>query len=74
MKNTVQYIVDNEGVKTSVIIPYKKWQKINDDYSKIQNKLKVFIAIQDGMREIKNARKHGRKMQTLSDFLNESNN
>jgi hypothetical protein len=40
----MQFIVDNRGVKTSVIVPFDKWQKINVDYQKLQNKLKVFLA------------------------------
>ncbi len=69
----MQYIVDNKGVKTSVIVPFDKWEKINEDYHKLENKLKVFIAIQEGLGEIKASKKQGLKLQTLSDFLNESN-
>lgn len=69
----MQYIVDNKGIKTSVIIPFDKWEKINSDYHKLQKKLEVFLAIQDGLSEIKSAKKQGKKLQTLSDFLNESN-
>ncbi len=72
MKNTVQYIVDNRGTKTSVIVPFEKWEKMNDDYYKLQNKLKVFVAIQDGLSEIESSKRQGVKLQTLSDFLNES--
>jgi len=73
MKSTVQYIIDERGVKTSVIVPFDKWEKINDNYHKLQNKLKVFLSIQEGLEEIKAANKRGDKLQTLSDFLNESN-
>ena len=68
----MQYIVDNKGVKTSVIVPFDKWEKINEDYHKLENKLKVFVAIQEGLAEIKASKKQGTKLQTLSDFLNES--
>lgn len=73
MRNTMQYIVDNRGVKTSVIVPYNKWEKINNDYHKLQNKLKVFIAIQEGLAEINASKSQRNKLETLSDFLNESN-
>lgn len=73
MKNTTQYIVDNRGIKTSVIVPFDKWKKINSDYAKLQKKLDVFLAIRDGLSEIKSAKKQGKKLQTLSDFVNESN-
>jgi hypothetical protein len=72
MKSTMQYIVDNRGVKTSVIVPFEKWERINNDYHKLQNKMKVLLAIQDGINEIKAAKKQGIKLQTLSSFLNES--
>jgi len=72
MRNGMQYIIDDSGVKTSVIVPYDKWEKINEDYRKLQNKLKVFTAIQEGLGEIKASKKQGIKLQTLSDFLNES--
>lgn len=73
MRNTVKYIVDDRGVKTSVIVPYNKWEKINSDYKKLQNKFEVFLAIQDGLGELKTAKRFDKKLQTLSDFLNESN-
>jgi methionyl-tRNA formyltransferase len=73
MRNSMQYIVDNQGTKTSVIVPFHKWEKINSDYKKLQNKLKVFLAVQDGLVELKTAKREGKKLQTLSDFLNESN-
>ena len=72
MRNSVQYIIDDRGVKTSVIVPYNKWEKLNTDFHKLQNKLKVFLAIQEGLEEIKNSVNKGEKLQTLSDFLNES--
>jgi len=68
----MQYIIDDKGVKTSVIVPFAIWEKINEDYQKLQNKLKVFVAIREGVAEIKAAKKQGIELQTLSDFLDES--
>ena len=73
MKDAKQFIVDNHGVKTSIIVPYDEWEKITSDYHKLQNKLEIFLAIQDGMGELKTAKTQNKKLQTLSDFLNESN-
>jgi len=61
------------GQDTSVIVPYNKWEKLNTDFHKLQNKLKVFLAIQEGIEEMQESKKKGEKLQTLSDFLNESN-
>ena len=73
MAETVKYMVDENGDKTSVLVPIKTWQKINDDYTKLQNKLKVLLGIRDGLAEVNNAKKQGRKLQTLKEFLRESN-
>ena len=73
MRNTMKYIVDDQGVKTSIIVPYDKWKKINADYKKLQNKFEVFMAIQDGLSELQTTKTESKKLQTLSDYLNESN-
>ena len=73
MRTSVQYIIDQKGSKTSVIVPYTTWEKLNTDFHKLQNKLKVFTAIQEGIEEIHTSIKKGVKLQTLSDFLNEHN-
>lgn len=66
-------MVDENGEKTSVLVPLKTWEKINNDYSKLQNKLTVLTGIKEGFAEIKDAKKTGKKLQTLKDFLSESN-
>ena len=72
MKNSMQYIIDEHGVKTSVVVPFHIWEKINSDYQKLQNKVEVLLAIKDGLSEVKRANKNYEEIQTLSDFLNES--
>jgi len=69
----MQYIVDHKGVKTSVIVPFDEWEKLNANYKKLQNKLEVLLAIKEGLSEIKGAHKKYEEFETLSDFLNESN-
>ena len=73
MPNALTYIVDEKGEKTSVLVPLKTWEKITSDYSQLQNKLKVLTGIKDGLKEIKDAKRNGKKLQTLKDFLRESN-
>lgn len=68
----VQYIVDSEGHKTSVIVPFQEWETLTDRYHKQQAKLKVLLGIRDGLTEIKQAKQRGEKLQTLDDFLHES--
>jgi hypothetical protein len=73
MASALKYMVDEKGDKTSVLVPIRNWEKINKEYSKLQNKLMVFTDIKQGLLEVKEARKSGKKLQTLKDFLRESN-
>ena len=73
MGNALKYMVDEKGDKTSVLVPFKTWEKMNLQYSKLQKKLKIFTDIRTGLKEVKEARKSGNKLQTLKDFLRESN-
>ncbi len=73
MAGAIKYMVDEKGDKTSVLVPIRTWEKINQEYTKLQNKLKVFTGIKEGLSEVKEAKKSGKKLQTLKDFLRESN-
>ena len=73
MSNALKYMIDEKGDRTSVLVPLKTWEKINQEYTKLQKKLNVFTGIKAGLNEVKEARKSGKKLQTLKDFLRESN-
>ena len=73
MGSAIKYMIDENGEKTSVLVPLKTWQKINDEYTKLQNKLKVLIGIKEGISEVKSVKKTGKQLQTLKDFLSENN-
>lgn len=73
MASALKYIVDEKGEKTSVIIPVKTWNKLNSDYTRLQNKLNVLTGIKNGFAEVVATKKNGKKLQTLKDFLRESN-
>ena len=72
MSDHIQIYTDEKGNKTSVLIPYEDWIKLNAELRSLQNKLKIFSDIREGMREIKEAKKKSKKLQDLSDFINES--
>ena len=74
MPSALKYMIDEKGTTTSVLVPLKTWNKLNQDFSNLQKKMKVFSNIQNGWEEIKEAKKTGKKLQTLKDFLDESNN
>lgn len=52
-----------------MLVPIQVWEDLNANYQKLQKKLDVLQNIQDGLKEVKQARKSGRKLQTLKDFL-----
>ncbi|MCY7346931.1 MAG: hypothetical protein LH614_12010 [Pyrinomonadaceae bacterium] len=72
MPNQIQIYTDEHGNKTSVVIPYADWAKMNARLKALQNKLKTFSEIREGVQEVKEARKTGGKLQNLADFINES--
>jgi hypothetical protein len=73
MATALRYMVDENGERTSVIVPIKTWEKINEDYAKLQNKLSVLTGIRNGIAEVREANRTGKKLQSLKDFLGESN-
>lgn len=74
MKPALQYMVDEKGYKTSVLVPLKTWEKINRQYTELRNeikalnKIKVLASIKQGLAEAKS----GKKLRTLKEFLRES--
>ncbi len=69
MPNALKYIVDDSGHKTSVLVPVKVWEDLNANYQKIQKKLNILNGISEGLNEVRRAKKTGRKLQTLKEFL-----
>ena len=73
MTTPLKYMIDEKGQKTSVLVPIKTWDRINEDYSKLQNKLNFIVDLKVAFQEIQSAKKTGKKLQTLKGFLHESN-
>lgn len=68
----LRYAAIIEKRKTEMTISLDDWTKLNERLKTLQNKLDVVTSIQTGIKEVKEARKSKRKLQTLSDFINES--
>ena len=73
MSSALKYIIDDNGHKTSVLVPVKTWEHLNEKYKKLNKKLTVLTGIQQGLLEVKESRTKGKSLQTLSDFLSEDN-
>ena len=69
MAKALQYIVDESGQKTSVLVPVKVWDELNDSYHKLEKKIRVFTSINEGLNEVFEAKKTGKKLQALKEFL-----
>lgn len=69
MPDALRYIVDNSGHKTSVLVPVKVWEDLNNNYQRLQKKLTILNGISEGLNEVRQANKTGKKLQTLKDFL-----
>ena len=69
MSDSIKYIFDESGNKTSVLVPIKIWEDLNGDYQKLQQKLLIMSSIEEGLKEVKQAKRTGKKLQTLKDFL-----
>ena len=72
MPTPLKYIVDDTGQKTSVLVPVKIWEDLNNNYKKLEQKLKILNGIQQGLLEVNQTKKSGRKLQTMKEFLSES--
>lgn len=73
MEKALKYVVDEKGNKSSVLIPIRSWEDLNEKYQKLLRKVHVLTGIQKGLQEVADSRKSGKKLQTLKEFLNESN-
>ena len=69
MPGALKYIVDDSGNKTSVLVPVTVWEDLNNNYAKLQSKLTILSGIDDGLTEVERAKRSGKKLQTLKDFL-----
>jgi hypothetical protein len=71
MADALQYMVDDKGQKTSVLVPIKTWEKMTHEHSLLESKIKILTGIKDGLNEVREAKKAGTKLQTLKEFLSE---
>jgi hypothetical protein len=69
MVSAVKYIVDSKGQKTAVLVPLKECEAMQKQQAQLEQKLAAFNSIRDGLQEVREAKKSGKKLQTLKDFL-----
>jgi len=72
MRLEIQYLTDDKGQKKAVQIPFEQWVKFEQEYKKLKNKQRVLQDIKEGIIEVHQAKKEGKKLKTLKEFLNGS--
>jgi hypothetical protein len=72
MKNTVQYLTNEAGERTAVVVAYAEWEKMRQQRQHLKQKLAIMQGIQAGFREVKEARRTGRSLPSLRDFLSDA--
>ncbi len=70
-EENVYYVADGSPKSKLLLVRRKDWESIHKKYRKLQKKMELFDAISLGIGQVKRARKKGKDIQLLSDFLNE---
>ena len=69
---SVQYITNEEGKQTAVIVPIEAWKQLQVEHEKLLNKLDVLNGLQNALTEVQEIKSEKReKGKTLREFLDE---
>jgi len=69
---SVQYITNEKGKQTAVIIPIEEWRQLKAEHEKLLHKLEILDGLQDALKEVQEIKQGKRKKgRTLGEFLNE---
>ena len=71
MASNLKYITDEKGQKINVLVPIELWEDMNIKFTKLSRKLQILTGIEKGLHEVKSAKKSGKNLQSLSEFLHE---
>ncbi len=68
----VQYLTNEQGVKTAVQIPVNEWDSLLKDYSKLKQLISLKNEIKSGYLDLLAVEKGKSKEITLAEFLDEN--
>ncbi len=68
----LQYLTNEQGIKTGVLIPYKEWNNLIQEYSKLKQLSALKKEIKHGFNDLIAIEQGKSKEITLSEFLNEN--
>lgn len=72
MNNNLQYLTDESGNKTAVVVPYREWLALNKEHDRLKQLVKIKSNLKSAFVEFENLKNGKEKLITLSDFLDES--
>ena len=67
----IQYLTNNKGMKTAVLIPFKEWTNLIKDYRHIKQLIKVRTSLEEAFEEVRQIEEGKGKKVSLEEFLNE---
>ncbi|MCU0394243.1 MAG: hypothetical protein MUE81_24300 [Thermoflexibacter sp.] len=68
----LQYITDNQGIKQSVVIPFREWESLQEELNRLRKYLQFYDHIEKSFRQALSMEKGSIKQQTLTEFLDEN--
>ncbi len=69
MATAVQYLTNDTGERTSVVISYAAWAKLRQERQLLRRKLQILQGIGAGVAEVKAAQAAGQPLPSLRAFL-----
>ena len=71
MKLQINYVTNEKGNTTAVLIPIKDWKQHQKKFLEYEKLAKFKLGIKDAFREIEEIKKGNKKGVTLKEFLDE---
>ena len=67
----IQYVTDNEGNKTAVLISIEDWELISKEIAELLQYQSLRNSLTTAFTEVEDLRKESSEQVSLTDFLNE---
>ena len=77
MTKNLQYLTDESGEKSAVVIPIEKWRELKNSFEGLEEaseeptKEEIFASIKQGLKEVELIKQGKMKGTPLNDFLDE---
>ncbi len=65
----IQYLTNNQGVKTSVVISIQDWRRLTEYIKEVQQLEQISQSIREGLREAKKIESGEVPIQSTKEFL-----